>query len=129
MRALAVLVLASCVSVLAPAGRADDKPGKPAGEKKLPPGLAKKLAPAAESSAPAVLTLSEAIAVAEKQSKGKAIKAELKEQPEVHFKIELLDKDGQKVKVELTATGKPRTKPEDASPEKKAPEKPKPEKK
>jgi hypothetical protein len=59
------------------------------------------------------ISLSEAINIAEKQAKGLAAKAERKDHPEVHFKIEVLDKEGAKIKVELGADGKKREKQDD----------------
>ncbi|MBL8798606.1 MAG: hypothetical protein JNM56_32215 [Planctomycetia bacterium] len=97
---------------------------------KLPPELLKKLVEAAgaqpakpkgekpteavkPSASVKTISLGEAIGIAEKQAKGTAAKAERKDHPEVHFKIEVVGKDGAKTKVELTADGKQRAKKDD----------------
>jgi uncharacterized membrane protein YkoI len=55
------------------------------------------------------ITLADAIAVAEKHAKGRAVKAELKEKPELCFKVEVMTWEGQKTKLELNADGSVRT--------------------
>lgn len=81
---------------------------------------------------PRTLSLIEAITLAEKHAGAQAIKAERRDKPEVSFRIELLDKEGGRKRVELTADGKIReTKDEPKKPEKPEPkksEKPEPEK-
>jgi hypothetical protein len=105
---------------LAPSGKSEAKPEAPKGPPKPPPGLAKKPGKKPDAAAPRMITLAEAIALAEKSSQGTAVKAERKgEGSDVHFKIDLLGKDGQKHKVELDAAGKPRP----GEPEKKPDEK------
>jgi uncharacterized membrane protein YkoI len=91
---------------------------------KLPPEVAKKVlealqAPAATpKAAPAkIISLVEAIGIAEKTIRGEAVKAERKgEGAETHFKIEVLGKDGKKAKLELSGDGKPLEKKEEKKP-------------
>jgi uncharacterized membrane protein YkoI len=74
----------------------------------VPPGLAKKPEPK-ETPVVKTISLTEAIAIAEKTAKGTATKAERKgEGAETHFKIDVVNKDGEKQKVELTPDGKVR---------------------
>ncbi len=109
----------------------EDKKGPPT----LPPGLAKKLGalpegkpepgkkPEAKESARAI-SLSEAIAIAEKTAKGTAVEAERSgEGGDVHFKVEVVGKDGQKQKVVLDASGKVQAGKEKEDDEKKGEEK------
>jgi translation initiation factor IF-2 len=79
-----------------------DRKGFPGGEKKGPPDGRE--APQAGKA----VTLVEAIAIAEKKEDGVAFKAEKKgEGRDAVYKIELLDKDGYKVRVEIPAVTAP----------------------
>lgn len=113
-------------------GTAEPKKGSPTPEaKKAPPGLAKKQgqkkpgAPEKKPTAPEkkagkVISLAEAIAIAEKIGGGQATKAERKgEGEELHFKIEVEGKGGSKQKIELNANGSRRQEEEPKKPEKK----------
>jgi hypothetical protein len=60
-----------------------------------------------------VISLIEAITIAEKIGKGQAMKAERKDKPELSFRIELMDAEGVKNRIELTADGKLKEKKED----------------
>jgi uncharacterized membrane protein YkoI len=86
---------------------------------KTPPGLAKKEeppAPPAEPKKPGkpekpkkparTITLTEAIAIAEQTGRGQAVKAERRgEGAKARFEIDLIDKQGRRVEVEVSATG------------------------
>ena len=56
-----------------------------------------------------VISLTDAIAIAEKAGQGQAVKAERKgEGEDTHFNVEVVGKGGEKTKIELTATGERR---------------------
>lgn len=76
---------------------------------------------ASSSGKPKVLTMSEAVVIAERLGKGQVLKAERKDRPEPTFKFEVLSREGQKVRLELAIDGTVKAGP-DAS-EKKPPEK------
>jgi hypothetical protein len=62
--------------------------------------------PAAGSPRPkTVITLAEAIAIAEKTGQGYAIKAERRDKPQLSFRVEVMGVDGQKRRIELNADG------------------------
>lgn len=56
-------------------------------------------------SKPKVLTMAEAVTLAERLGKGQAVKAERKDRPVPSFKIEVLGLDGVKRQIELRADG------------------------
>jgi hypothetical protein len=93
------------------AGKGGDEKGtkgkgdEPAPEPKKK-GETKKSAP---KSSAKTISLTEAIAIAEKAGKGQAVKAERKgEGEETQFKVEVVGKGGEKSKIELSASGERR---------------------
>ena len=131
--ALACLCLAGPAFAAPPAGKGQGSNVIQIDISKLPPELAKQLQdalgkqPAAKKAAPVkTISLTEAIAVAEKAGKGRAVRAELRDGDEPIFKIDVLGSDGSKSKIELTADGKVRG--GEGTPEAPAPDKKKREK-
>lgn len=92
----------------APKQPAENSSPIPSDQTEKPRPSAGKESPAQAAANPAgrVLSLSEAVAIAEKIVGGQAIKAERKGKSEVSFKIEVVQRDGTKSKIELTADGK-----------------------
>lgn len=69
-------------------------------------------------SGPKVLTMAEAVVIAERIGKGYTMKAERKDRPDISFKFEIMSIDGTKKRIELTADGQ--LKPESKTTETKA---------
>jgi len=95
------------------AGRKKNKADEKAADKKKgpkgpPQDAGKKRPPPAVKPGSAAISLVQAILIAEKLGKRQAVKAELRDKPDVHFKIELADEDGEKIKIELDTNGRPR---------------------
>lgn len=55
--------------------------------------------------APKIITMAEAVVIAERVGKGYTLKAERKEKPALTFKFDILSRTGQKVKIELGPDG------------------------
>jgi uncharacterized membrane protein YkoI len=90
----------------APPKKGEDKKG-PEGVKPAPPKEEGKKGP--DKKANKSISLTEAIGIAEKLGKGKATKAELKGHDEdAHYTVDVVNKDGEKSKIELTTAGKTR---------------------
>ena len=76
---------------------------------KLPPDVAKAVRDSLKASEEVKpLSLTEAIGIAEKSSKGQAVKAERDgDGADARFKIDVIAKDGTRSRINLNATGKP----------------------
>ncbi|MFN4261905.1 MAG: PepSY domain-containing protein [Gemmataceae bacterium] len=62
------------------------------------------------------ISLIEAISIAEKESGGTVIKAERKDHPEPHFKVDVLDGKGNKTKLHVSTAGKVSQEPTEDKP-------------
>lgn len=113
---LACLLAALTVLCLAGWTQADDKDDKAPKAKpnivevdlsKLPPEVAKQVLEALKKPDVKPITLIEAITIAEKAGKGQATRAELKgEGAEISFKVDVVGKDGNRLRLTLSAAGK-----------------------
>lgn len=82
----------------------ETNPGKAADAKAIP-------AKEPTKTGPKVLSMAEAVVIAERVGKGYTMKAERKEKPSLTFKFEILSRTGQKVRVELDPDGTVRNVP------------------
>lgn len=120
------LVVVGLLAWLSVGGDRTDARGEPARDAvetapaKDPREKASKEASSRETSR--VISLVEAIGIAEKVGKGQAVRAERRDRPELGFRIEVVGPDGSKIRIELTADGKVKEKKEDEhrTPEKKS---------